>query len=322
MIAKHRKYNPDRDFLRVRDLLVNTYPTFEKPANWCIERWNYARYLVVPYLGPGRTTNRTPEDSLKSIRLWEDAIHIWENDKDDIVGAVTVEYPWRGEVFLQRHPGYDALLDEMLCYAEGTLADKKTNTLGVYIYDYDKPLQTLAQQRGYRQNTQHPEYDSEFVIGDLLEEKLPEGYVIRSMADENDLELRRKIYGLGFNHRDPSAWASVFAYQELQRAPDYRKDLDLVVVGPEGEYVSCCIVWYDERNRLGIFEHVATHLDFRRRGFGRAVVMEGVRRIAALGATKARVGSGQEFYEAIGFQKKYVSYKWTKQCQATREDER
>src|SRR5512135_2208836 len=103
MTTRHRKYNPDRDFLRVRDLLVNTYSDFERPVNWCIERWNYARYLVVPYLGPGRTINHTPEDSLKSIHLWEDAIHIWENDEGDIVGAVTVEYPWPGEVFLQRH---------------------------------------------------------------------------------------------------------------------------------------------------------------------------------------------------------------------------
>ena len=310
MTTKHRKYNPDRDFLRVRDLLVNTYSDFERPVNWCIERWNYARYLVVPYLGPGRTTNHTPEDSLESIRLWEDAIHIWENDENDIVGVVTVEYPWPGEVFLQRHPRYDALLDEMLCYAEETLTDKKNNTLGVYIYDHDEPLQALARRRGYRQDAQHPEYDSEFVISDLPERKLPEGCVIRSMADENNLELRRKIYGLGFNHRDPSEWASVFAYQELQKAPDYRKDLDLVVVGPDGEYVSCCIVWYDERNRMGIFEHVATHLDFRRRGFGKAVMVEGLRRIAAFGATRAWVGSGQEFYAAIGFQKKYVCYNW------------
>jgi predicted N-acetyltransferase YhbS len=64
---------------------------------------------------------------------------------------------------------------------------------------------------------------------------------------------------------------------------------------------------------MGIFEHVATHLDFRRRGFGRAVMMEGLRRIAALGATRAWVGSGQEFYAAIGFQKKYVCYNWIKE---------
>jgi predicted N-acetyltransferase YhbS len=63
---------------------------------------------------------------------------------------------------------------------------------------------------------------------------------------------------------------------------------------------------------MGFFEPVSTHPDFRRRGFGRAVVMEGIRRIAAVGAEKARVGSGQPFYEAIGFRRKYIGYPWTK----------
>ena len=63
---------------------------------------------------------------------------------------------------------------------------------------------------------------------------------------------------------------------------------------------------------MGILEPVGTHPDYRLRGFGRAVVMEGVRRVATLGAEKVWVGSGQQFYEAIGFHKEYVSHTWTK----------
>ena len=87
MTTKHRKYKPDQDFLRVRDLLVNTYPAFEKPVNWRIERWNYARYLVVPRLSPDQRTNRRPDDSLQSIHLWEDAIGVWENDENESWGS-------------------------------------------------------------------------------------------------------------------------------------------------------------------------------------------------------------------------------------------
>jgi predicted N-acetyltransferase YhbS len=57
---------------------------------------------------------------------------------------------------------------------------------------------------------------------------------------------------------------------------------------------------------------VGTHPDHRGLGLGREVVLEGIRRAAALGAAKVCVGSGQPFYEAIGFQKKYISYRWTK----------
>ena len=103
-----------------------------------------------------------------------------------------------------------------------------------------------------------------------------------------------------------------FAYKELQKAPDYRKDLDLYIVGPDGEYVSFCIAWYDGHNRIGILEPAGTHPDFRRRGLGREVVMEGIRRAAALGAKKIWVGSGQRFYEAIGFRRKHVTYPLTR----------
>ncbi len=318
MTAKLRKYKPEHDFLRIRDFLVNTYQIIGKPLNWRLERWNYARYFVAPMLGTYGQGEPSPEDSLKPIRFWEDTIGVWENDEGEIVGVVNMEYPdpehpGFGGAFFQRHPQYTLLLDEMLDYAEATLINRKTNSLHTYIYDYDETFQALVQQRGYQQDVEHPEYDSVFVIKHLPEPRLPEGYVVRSMAQENNIELRREVFGRAFNHTDPAEWPSAFSYQELQKAPDYRKDQDLYVVGTNGEYVSCCILWYDEKNKMGVLEPVGAHPDFRRKGFGREVVMEGIRRAAALGAEKVCVGSGQRFYEAIGFQKKYVSYTWTRQ---------
>lgn len=268
--------------------------------------------LEAPLLGAGVSKQASPEESEEGIRFWEEHIGAWEDDELGIVGVAHPEYPWLGEAFFQRHPRYGFLLEEMLGYAEDTLADREKNTLRIHVYDDDEPLQMLAQRRGYRKDVEHPEYDSEFAIKELPQPRLPEGYVIRSMADENNLALRSRAFGLGFTHRDPSEWPTVYAYEELQKAPDYRKDQDLYIVSPEGEYVSICIVWYDRRNRMGIFEPVGTHLDYRRRGFGREVVMAGIRQLAALGAERAYVGSGQAFYEAIGFRKKYVSYTWTK----------
>ncbi|MDY7078474.1 MAG: GNAT family N-acetyltransferase [Chloroflexota bacterium] len=303
MKAQLRKYRPERDFLRVRDFLVETYLASEEPHNWGLERWNWARYHPVIFEG----------NSEENIRFWEDSAGVWENDAKEIVGVVHVETPMPGEAFFQRHPQHAFLLDEMLDYAEVKLVDKEHNTLRIHVYDHDGVFQALVQQRGYQKNTRYPGYDSEFVITGVPEQKLPEGYAVRSMAEGGDIEKRCKVQGLGFNHLDPAEWTTVSAYKEVQKAPDYRDDLDLYVVGPDGEYVSCCIVWYDEHNRMGFFEPVCTHLDFRRRGFGRAVVMEGIRRVAALGAERARVGSGQPFYEAVGFQKKYTGHSWTRQ---------
>ena len=314
MKVRLRKYKPEQDFLRIRDFLVDTYQIIGKRQNWSLERWNYARYFVAPMLGGYRQEKPNLEDSLKAIRLWEDTIGIWENDENEIVGVVSSEseqYPELGEAFFQRHPQYTYILSEMFDYAEATFTDKKT--LKIHIYEHDEPLRTLAQERGYRKDAEHPEHDSVFVIKDMPEPKLPEGCVVQSMADENNIELRREVLGRAFNHIDPSEWPSTFTYEELQKAPDYRKELDLHIVGPDGKYISCCIIWYDGKNKMGILEPVGTHPDYRLRGFGRAVVMEGVRRVAALGAEKVWVGSGQQFYEAIGFHKEYVSHTWTKE---------
>jgi predicted N-acetyltransferase YhbS len=317
MKARLWKYRPEQDFVPIRDFLAETYQAFGKPVNWRIERWNYARYFVAPLLGAYQQAEPNLEGSLKAIHFWEDTIGVWKNDEHEIVGVVNMEHPdpehpGFGEAFLQRHPQYAFLLDEMLDYAEATLVNKKTNTLHIYVYDHDEALQALVQRRGYAKDAEQPGYDSAFVIQNLPEQNVPAGFALRSMAQENNIELRREIFGRSFNHSDPTEWPSPFSYEELQRAPDYRKDLDLYIVGPDGGYVSCCVVWYDSHNRMGALEPVGTHPDFRRRGLGREVVLEGIRRAAALGAEKVWVGSGQRFYEAIGFQKRYISYRWTK----------
>lgn len=312
MKVAFRRYDPQRDFLHVRDLLVQTYPSFGTVSNWRLERWNYARYFISPMLG-----DPDPEQSAENICLWEDVIGIWESDTDGIVGVVNSEHSdpnharLLGEAFFQRNPDYDFLLDEMLDYAEATFMHD--NKLRLSIRDHDVALQGAVQRRGYQKHEAWADHDSAFAItGDLPVPKLPDGFTLQSMADDNNLALRAKAFGLGFNHPDPKDWPSAATYAELQKAPDYREDLDLSVVSPEGEYVSFCIVWYDAQNRVGILEPVGTHPDVRLRGLGRAVVTEGLRRAAALGAMEVWVGSGQDFYLAIGFQKRHLSYTWQK----------
>ena len=50
MTIKFQTYEHDRDFLRVRDFLVETFSLTAKPLNWKLERWNYARYFITPLL--------------------------------------------------------------------------------------------------------------------------------------------------------------------------------------------------------------------------------------------------------------------------------
>ena len=70
-------------------------------------------------------------------------------------------------------------------------------------------------------------------------------------------------------HPDPRDRPTLYSYEQLQAAPDYDADLDLVVVRSDGEYVACTIGWFDDYNKLGTVEplrrlaarsvHTATH---------------------------------------------------------------
>ena len=97
-------------------------------------------------------------------------------------------------------------------------------------------------------------------------------------------------------------------YKNVMKLSGYRRDLDLVAVTGDGEFVACCTCWLDSENKVGEFEPVGSLPAFRRRGLMRAVMTEGLRRLKTLGAESAVVGTNAfnvpaiRLYESCGFQ--------------------
>jgi hypothetical protein len=266
MTEQRKIYDPERDFTRVRDFLIETVPAFEQTFNWRIERWNYARFFVVPMMSVPDGVFPGIEESNAGIRLWESTVGLWENEQQEVVGVASLEDPKLGHVFFQRHPDYLYLLDEMMDYAESTLAEPESGHLEMHVYDDDKQLGELAKQRGFVADLSYTDHDAAFLVNDVAEPVLPDGFAIRSMAEVDDIDGRREVFGRGFNHADPAEWPTAFSYQELQRAPDYRREQDFYVVEPNGDYASCCIIWHDLLNRIAILEPVGTPPAYRRMG--------------------------------------------------------
>ena len=309
MPAVFRKFNYNNDFLRVRDFLIQTYKIFQKPINWRIERWEYAFHFVVPYFSNWDGIDPSQEKAYQTRQFLESLTGLWETPAGKIAGVVNVEHPHLehpgfGEFFIQQHPDHVDLFPEMLTFAEKNLSDPNQHKIFSYVSQDDFLLRELLQDHGFSLDNEDIDVDSQLDLN--LSEipqraNLPEGFKIHSMADDNNLEKRCKAFGCAFNHPDPIDWPPVLAYEWMQQAPDHHKEYDVVVVAPDGEFASFCLIWFDEANQIASLEPVGTQPEYRRLGLAREAVFEAIRRVKKKGAKKIEVGSDQEIYLHMGF---------------------
>ena len=285
MAVKVRHYNDERmfspDFRRVRDFLmeINREELHHYDFTW--ERWEWA--FSLPYMDQSRVS---------TIGLWEEG--------ERLVGVATYEEFPGGAYFIVR-PGYESLRTEMVAYAEEFLSHE--GRLKICVLNGDETLQRTVQERGYL-----PTVDREpNAVFDISEERLayslPEGFRVISFDEEYDWKKFNRVLWTGFNHEgDPPETEEQRKGQEISLSgPHSDRALKIAVVAPDGNYASFCGMWYEEGTGCCFVEPVATAPEYRRRGCGRAAVLEGIKRCAARGARQACVGSGQIFYYRIGF---------------------
>jgi GNAT superfamily N-acetyltransferase len=307
MKTKQLIYDAKRDFVRVRDFFKTNHYREGKPWNWGLERWNWARFH------PSMFNEHDPDKTVNNIAYWNSMVRIWENSNGEIVAVVNTETPVAdGEAFIQRSTDSDTVLEEIFAYIEKHAAHPESGNIQIPFYEYDTVLTEKMLAWGYIRDEKSCWHNSEFDLQHIPIPDLKEGFTISSIDDNGDLSKYCKGLGLGFNHTDPAEWSTPAEYNEVHKAPDYNPNLNLYVEAPNGEYVSCGSFWYDDHNKIGFLEPLATQPDFRRMGFGRELVYEGLRRVKKLGGTKAYVGSSQDFYKAIGFKLKYPMYYWKK----------
>ncbi|MGC1120447.1 MAG: GNAT family N-acetyltransferase [Candidatus Methanofastidiosia archaeon] len=237
---------------------------------------------------------------------------IWE-DSGEIVGVAHIEDRF-GTVYFEIHPDFTHLKSEMLEYAETHLSAELSSGrryIRALISDLDSKFEAVAASHGYKQDTNSPEYFSQFtMVNPFPQITLRDGFRLKSLEDDNDLPKVNRVLYRGFNHPGEVPADLVESRKRVQSAPNFRKDLNIVVESPEGKFVSYAGMWHEKVNKVAYVEPVATDPDYRFMGLGKAAVLEGLRRCGTLGATVAFVGSGQTFYETIGFRRIFAYYPW------------
>ena len=161
----------------------------------------------------------------------------------------------------------------------------------------------LLKALGWEPNHELPYVLNHTEINSIAVPVLPDGYIFRSARGIEDAAALSAVHNAAFG----PIWTPDL-YQKVMESPGYSPERELVIQAPDGTLVAFSIIWYDYLNHTGLFEPVGTHKEHRRRGFGRAIVLYGLRQMAAAGMKFASVAhfgdnaAARELYQACGFQ--------------------
>lgn len=278
-----RLYQTEDDGWRIREFLRAAFLlNGRRELSWHVARLDYWRWHGVANLSDGKL---------------ERDVFIWETSDGQIAAVLNRESA--GDAFLQMHPVFRTpeLEAEMIAIAEEhltrTRADGK-RVLSVWTDSRDDLRQVILARRGYAKRGEAEHQWRRDLNAPIPDAPVAPGYTIRALGD--GLELLERCYasGLGFhngdikiaveNRRDPT-W-----YRNIQTAPLYRRDLDLIAIASSGEIASFTTIWFDDVTRSAYFEPVATVPTHQRRGLAKSVMLEGLRRLKRMGAEIAFVG--------------------------------
>lgn len=188
MGIKFRNYKHPVDYQRIDDFLIKQYQPGNNDGNWVEPAWEYMHHH-----------SQFDSSSIEKIGIWE--------DEGKIVAVAHYE-SYLGEAFFQFHPEYKYLRGEMLNYVElnlyGYLNDGR-RYLQVYVNDNDKEFQSLVEACGYEKVADCVRPVAKFVIPDIFAPVcLPDGFKLKSLADDCDWVKVHHVLWRGFNHEgDP-----------------------------------------------------------------------------------------------------------------------
>jgi mycothiol synthase len=161
----------------------------------------------------------------------------------------------------------------------------------------------LLMALGYEPDDEYPYVLNRTEITSIALPELPDGFAFQAANGIEDAAALAEIHNASFKVN----WTHEL-YRKVMESPGYAPERELVIQAPDDTFVAFSVIWYDHLNRTGLFEPVDTHKDYRRRGFGRAIILYGMQQMAAAGmeiATVAHFGNNEAargLYQACGFQ--------------------
>ena len=245
---------------------------------------------------------------------------IWEDAAGEAVALAVFEPPLNFEFDVLPRAAFQAGIEaEVLGWVEARRRESRAadgavpkayamlgeQTLSTTALDSDAKRIAFLEANGYVKVERHSVRYARRFEAEVPRPVLPAGMRLRHATDA-DVEARAELHRDAWSVWGPSRF-STGSNRRTRASPLYDETLDIVVETPEGRLLSYCICWFDSANGIGHFEPVGTRPAFAGRGLGRAVVMEGLRRLRERGAKTALIGTASinepalRTYAACGF---------------------
>lgn len=296
MAITYRRYDDIGDYKRICDFLEKTYLSYGTRFDDNITLFEFQCALSC---GIGETSKEIDE-ALSDVFLWfdnEELVGILENDSFCIAAD------------------YGFIYDDIVKTGERLHSDSDDN-IEWSVYEGDHDFEHVLINRGYCKTKEYwVRRDMDLsTINDAP--ALPDGFsveLIPNLREHDGVYMAYKLcYGVLFNGN---------IFENFYKTSTYRKELDLVVVGPGDKIVALCSGRYDEKNKMVSIEAVSCYHEYRNKGISKALLMHELNVAINLGAEKATVYTAMpeqypapnKLYESVGFTVVGNLYVWKKQ---------
>jgi ribosomal protein S18 acetylase RimI-like enzyme len=238
---------------------------------------------------------------------WQSNIRLWFEDEQMIGWALLSVDDNAFDVYATPHLRGSAQEAEMLAWAvEQMSALDRVQT--IWVAEDDEVRIRWLNENEFTVAQKHLVHFKRSLTGELDRPLLPEGSYLRTSCGDEDARLRSVCSHAAFGSNKPfeEYWSRTLRFMQ---SPLYVAEHELFVVAPSGDIASYCIIWTDEKNKIGHFEPVGTHSDYQRRGLGKSLLYEAFRRLKAEGMNEVDVCTNYDnpaaipLYESVGFQK-------------------
>jgi len=276
--------------------LLEAFAGWIAEAGWC----GYDHTGELPHRIYASPRGRWPAEKL---------VQVWESDAGIAGIAINLRFGVAFDVFtapaLRGSDAERQMLRSTLETTTGLMNGSGEPYVLTDVWDCDVARIRLATELGFEQFR----IWDEVRVADLLRpipEPDPGGFVLRGarLEDADELAAAR-------NHSFGSDWTGERYRSAVMTKPGYDPGREVVAVAPDGRIAAYTIGWIDVRNKVGHFEPVGTHSDFRRRGLARAVMLRAMKQMQRDGITVATVHHlaenvpARRLYESIGFEKRH-----------------